>query len=248
MKEPKIEDFTIVDKLTGTEFVNETEYEDAMKKFLIDKDVILHLCADIGSDSIFYQNDPTYHVIKIGIDIGVQNYNIPEWMIVKGIIANPVCKDLSTAPGFHKENDIDEGMFLVNHCFRIIDIAYKKHNLKWHCLENPSKGRLKEIIGQPNYIYQPWQYGSPWTKGTALWTGGIFEIPKPIYKKWDDVPKIPELYTRPGRPKPGLAFFHKSAVNLIPEMQWASEYIKTDADIRSMCSQGFAEAFYKCNP
>jgi hypothetical protein len=31
-------------------------------------------------------------------------------------------------------------------------------------------------------------------------------------------------------------------------MQWAKEYIKTDSDIRSMCSQGFAREFYLANP
>lgn len=39
------------------------------------KKVILHLCADIGSDSLFYQNDNNYEVIKIGKEIGVENYS-----------------------------------------------------------------------------------------------------------------------------------------------------------------------------
>ena len=48
---------------------------------------------------------------------------------------------------------------------------------------------------------------------------------------------------------PGVCIiFHKAAVDLIPEMQWAKESIKCDADIRSMCSRGFAEAFYLVNP
>ena len=66
--------------------------------------------------------------------------------------------------------------------------------------------------------------------------------------KWEDVPKNEKLYTRPGRGKPALAFLHKSAVDLIPEFQWAKEHIKCDADIRSLCSQGFAKAFYETNP
>lgn len=132
-------------------------------------------------------------------------------------------------------------MFLVNHCLRII----KETNPKWWVLENPANGRLKEILGPPKAIYQPWQYGSPWTKKTALW--GKFIMPEPIYEKWEDVPKIPELYTRPGRSKPALAFLHKSSIELIPEFSWAKEYIKCDADIRSMCSQGFAKEFYKAN-
>ena len=73
-------------------------------------------------------------------------------------------------------------------------------------------------------------------------------MPKKLYTKWDTVPKNPLLYIRPGRSKPGLVYFHKSAVDLIPEMQWAKAHIKCDADIRSMCSDGFAREFYKVNP
>ena len=68
-----------------------------------------------------------------------------------------------------------------------------------------------------------------------------------IYENWEDVPKNEALYIRPGRSKPGLVYFHKSAVDLIPEMQWAKESIKCDADIRSMCSRGFAQEFFKNN-
>ena len=201
---------------------------------------ILHLCADLGSDSRPYQLNSEYKVILIGEKIGVENYTPTEK--IYGIIANPVCTELSTAKGFHKENDIEKGMFLVNHCLRIIEIAEPKF---W-VIENPFNGRLKDVLGKPKAVYQPWEYGSPWTKKTALW--GNFNIPVPLYDNWVDVPKIDELYIRPGRPKPALAFLHKSAVDLIPEMQWAKEHIKCDADIRSMCSQGFAKAFYEANP
>jgi len=204
-----------------------------------EKKIILHLCADIGSDSIFYQNNPEYHVMEIGKDIGVENYTPPK--NVYGIIANPPCQEFSIAPGYDKTGNEEKGLFLVEHCIRIIQEA----NPVWYVIENPATGRLKNYLGKPNYIYQPWEFGSPWTKKTALW--GVFNKPDRIYKKWEDVPKIPKLYVRPGRTKPGLVYFHKSAVKIIPEMQWASEYIKTDADIRSMCSQGFAKAFYEAN-
>ena len=204
------------------------------------KKIILHLCADLGSDSIFYQNDPNYEVQLVGELIGVEGYIPPA--NVHGIIANPVCTELSTAPGFHKENDVAKGMILVNECLRII----KEANPKWWVLENPANGRLKEELGKPNFIYQPWEFGSPWTKRTALW--GSFIKPLKKYTVWENVPKNEKLYVRPGRPKPALAFLHKSAVDLIPEFQWAKDRIKCDADIRSMCAQGFAEAFYKANP
>lgn len=203
------------------------------------KKIILHLCADLGSDSIYYQNDDSYEVIMVGEKIGVENYYPPK--NVYGIIANPVCTEFSTAGGFDKTGDLEKGMFLVNHCLRIMQEA--KHS--WCVMENPFNGRLKEKIGQPDYVYQPWEFGSPWTKKTALW--GNFKHPKKIYTKWEDVPKNDKLYIRPGRQKPGLVYFHKSAIELIPEMQWARDKIKCDADIRSMCSQGFAREFYLAN-
>lgn len=204
------------------------------------KKIILHLCADLGSDSLFYQLDSDYEVMMIGEEIGVENYKGSD--DIYGVIANPVCKELSLANGFHKENNVEKGMILVNHCLRIISEC---KNLKFWQLENPANGRLKEFLGKPKLVYQPWEYGSPWTKKTALW--GEFNIPDKTYDKWEDVPKNDKIYVRPGRPKPALAFLHKSAVNLIPEFEWAKDKIKCDADIRSMCSQGFAKAFYEFN-
>ena len=37
------------------------------------KKIILHLCADIGSDSRFYDISDDYEVIRIGEEIGVEN-------------------------------------------------------------------------------------------------------------------------------------------------------------------------------
>lgn len=201
---------------------------------------ILHLCADLGSDSKYYQLDPEYQVIMVGEDIGVENYEPPK--NVHGIIANPVCTEFQTINGYGKVNDTEVGMSLVNHCLRIIKTAKPK----WWVMENPARGELRKIIGEPVAVYQPWQFGSSWTKATALW--GDFTMPERPFKKWEDVPDKLPLYTRPGRGKPNLAFLHKSAVDLIPEMQWAKDRIKTDADIRSMCSDGFARAFYLANP
>ena len=203
------------------------------------KKIILHLCADIGSDSRFYDLSDDYEVIRIGEEIGVENYTPPA--NVHGVIANPVCTDLSRARIGGKARNIDKGMFLVNHCLRIID----KCNPVWWVLENPATGALRTRLGAPKYEYQPWQYGSPWTKKTALW--GNFKMPAPLYESWECVPKIPELYVRPTRGKPSLAFLHVSAKRHIREMDWASDRLKTDADLRSWCSQGFAKQFFNAN-
>lgn len=82
--------------------------------------IILHLCADTGSDSKVYK-DNGYTVITIGSDIGVENYHPPK--NVYGIIANPVCTEFSTARSDGKARNPEEGMKLVRECQRIIEEA-----------------------------------------------------------------------------------------------------------------------------
>ena len=198
---------------------------------------ILHLCADTGSDSKPYK-DAGYEVILVGSKIGVENYHPPK--DVYGVIANPVCTEFSIARGFHKAGNYEKGLFLVRECQRII----AECDPVFWVIENPASGRLKEFLGEPTMTYEPWHFGSPWTKKTALW--GKFNKPQRVYSKWEDVPKNPALYVRPGRPKPSMAFLHKSAAALIPEFACFSP--DSDMEFRSLCSQKFAQAFFKVNP
>ena len=203
------------------------------------KKIILHLCADIGSDTRYYQLDNNYEVIKIGKDIGVENYNPP--VNVYGIIANPVCTEFSIAKGFHIDGDLRKGMFLVNHCLRII----KECNPTFWVIENPATGKLKDFLGEPDFIYQPWEFGSPWTKKTALW--GKFNKPNKIFSNWENIEKIEKLYIRGNRKKPSLVYLHKNDKYKIKEWEWAYDLINNDMSLRSMCSDGFAKAFYEAN-
>jgi hypothetical protein len=194
---------------------------------------ILHLCADLGSDSYPFQTDPEYNVIRVGQDPGVENFNYNGQ--VWGIIANPPCTEFSTASGFDKKTEADDSILI--HCLRIIE----ETRPEWWVIENPANGTMKELLGPPVMVYQPWEYGSPWTKKTALW--GVFNKPLKKYNAWHQVEKNPKLYVRPGRPKPSLAFLHKSAIHDIEEFRPFVEHVKTDADFRSLCSLGFAQAF-----
>lgn len=198
--------------------------------------IILHLCADTGSDTKPWR-DAGYNVICVGSSIGVENYHPPKG--VYGVIANPVCTEFSIAQGFHRSGDYEKGMFLVRECQRII----AECNPVFWVIENPATGRLKEFLGQPTMTYEPWHYGSPWTKKTALW--GKFNIPPKKYSRWEDVPKNPNLYVRPGRPKPSMAFLHKSAIRHIDEFNCFT--VDSDMEFRSLCSQKFAQAFYEAN-
>lgn len=198
---------------------------------------ILHLCADTGSDTKPYR-DAGYNVILVGKDIGVENYHPPK--DVYGIIANPVCTEFSTARSTGKARNPDQGMFLVDRCIRII----KACNPHFWVIENPAKGVLRRYMtGWPKYEYEPWWYGSPWTKRTALW--GNFNIPPRVYHDWSQIERIEGLYTRPGRGKPSLACMHKSHKRFIREFDPFE--VDSDMEFRSLCSQKFAQAFYEAN-
>jgi hypothetical protein len=206
------------------------------------KKIILHLCADTGSDSKPYSDDPNYEVILVGKKIGVENYKPPK--NIHGIIANPVCLEFSTARTGGKALNPDNGMKLVKECLRIIDEA--KPN--WHVIENPATGRLRDFLGTPSAIYQPYHYGSPWTKKTALW--GNFTMPKILYKSWEELDPYynNKLYIKPGRTKPSLVHLHKNSILYIEEFKSFIGKIKTDMEFRSLCSQKFAKEFKKVNP
>lgn len=195
------------------------------------------MCADTGSDSKPYR-DNGYEVILVGKDIGVENYHPPK--DVYGIFANPVCTEFSTARSNGRARNPEKGMEIVKECQRIISEA---GDIKFWVIENPATGRLKDYLGVPTMMYEPWHYGSPWTKKTALW--GKFNIPPRKYSKWEDVPKLDGLYQRPGRGKPSLAFMHKNHSKLIPEFSCFNP--DSDMEFRSLCSQKFAQAFFEVN-
>ena len=208
------------------------------------KKIILHLCSHTGSDSHYYDLDDDYTVIKVGIDIGVQNFS-PEYPIY-GVIGNPVCTNFSMAGGVVRtEEELDEGMFLVNECLRVIEECKALGGLKFWVLENPARGVLHKRIGQPKYKYQPWEYGSSWTKHTALW--GDFNMPEKIVKNRADVVIREGLYIRSRDTLPSLVLMHKSAIEFMPEYEWCKEDINNDSDIRSLCSDGFAKGLYESN-
>jgi hypothetical protein len=185
--------------------------------------IILHLCADIGSDSISYKEN-SYDVRLIGSDIGVENYHPPN--NVYGIIANPPCTHFSIARTTAKTSrDLKEGMRLVKECLRIIwECQYnigetqRKSNLQFWSIENPATGFLKWFLGKPVFEYRQWEYGADMVKKTALW--GMFNIPEvPI---WMDIPKIGSTSNK----------------------GWAKKRTKGG---RSICPIGFAKAFYEAN-
>lgn len=194
--------------------------------------VILHLCADLGTDSKPYR-DAGYDVRCVGKDIDVRKYEPPE--NVYGIIANPVCTMFSNARcNAKKPRDFKEGMELVEACLRVVwkcqykpvsDTA-KYTRLKFWALENPYRGMLKHFIGEPKFTYSPWEYGDSYMKETALW--GYFNAPpkthffRPITLKKFDALKTHEIHPE-----------HMDTM--------------TRTERRSVCSEKFAKAFFEAN-
>ena len=195
------------------------------------KKVILHLCADIGSDSKPYQDRPEeYEVIRVGQAIGVENYSPPSG--VYGVIANPPCTMFSIARTNAKTaRDMREGTRLVQECLRIIwecqyymVAKHVPHKLAFWVIENPGTGYLRNYLGKPAFEYCQSDFGEDATKRTALW--GNFVAPKkPIW------------------------FANKlkgrSTCDLITPMTHRSKEVRMHA--RSECSPKFAQSFFEAN-
>ena len=192
--------------------------------------IILHLCADTGSDTKPYK-EAGYDVRLIGSEIGVENYHPPQ--NVYGIIANPPCTMFSIARGTRakKPRDLREGMFLVQHCLRIIwecmydtPITTFTPSLKFWAIENPATGMLKHFLGKPSYQYSPDEFGANWTKRTALW-GKFNEPHRPFFLRNKLVGKsIKETFTPMTVCDP-----------------------KERMDLRSNAYEGFTKAFFNAN-
>lgn len=193
--------------------------------------IILHLCADIGSDSKPYEENG-YKVIRIGSDIGVENYHPPE--NVYGIIANPPCTMFSIARGTTAKipRNLEEGMKTVKECLRIIwECQYRTplnkftSNLKFWIIENPATGMLKYFIGKPAYTYCPSEFGGDFTKKTALW--GHFAPPMKPFMTFGKLPP------------------YKSVCDIMGKHTVKDDYERMNK--RSICYYDFALAFYEAN-
>ena len=197
--------------------------------------IILDLCGGTGAWSKPYK-DAGYDVRVITLpENNVVDYIPPK--NVYGILAAPPCTEFSPAKE-GQPRDFELGMSIVNACIRII---HTTKPIFW-ALENPS-GYLHRWLGLPRIVFHPWFYGDPWTKKTSVW--GEFNAPIDKYHHWEDVPKNENLYIRPGRKKPSIAFLHKSAKDeCFPDFKHECE---NDAEFRSITPAGFAKAFFEAN-
>ena len=125
-------------------------------------------------------------------------------------------------------------MEIVKACLEIIWFCQEKPvsntakftRLKFWAIENPYYGLLKNFIGKPAFTFDPYEFGDPYKKRTALW--GNFNEPKKVCADLkSSLVKFDKLSTKEIHPE----FYGKL----------------TRTERRAITPQGFAKAFFEAN-
>lgn len=213
------------------------------------KKIILDICGGTGAWSKPYQENPEYKVYNLTLpdhDI-LDSHTIPSevWIAIQegqvyGILAAPPCTEFSIARNdktAKKKRDLAEGMKTVRQCLNYVEWSQckkfrKGQGLQFWCLENPASGYLRKFLGKPALEFDPFEFGDPYSKKTALW-GNFSEPKKKLVKA-----------TRGSMVKYASDFKDLKPVD--PEYQKRLG-IDTRTIRRSITPQGFAKAFYDAN-
>lgn len=132
--------------------------------------VILDLCAGSGAWSAPYKR-AGYRVVRVTLPQKDVRTFVAKGLRVWGIVAAPPCTEFSLVRnGSKKPRDFAGGMECVNAVLRIV----QQTRPQWWALENPV-GMLSQWLGTPRDVFDPCDFGDPWTKRTALW--GSFALP-----------------------------------------------------------------------
>lgn len=149
------------------------------------KKLILDLCGGTGSWSRPYSEHPdTYEVLIIDPqewlpdDPGTGDVRLFKHLKSKrkvhGILAAPPCTHFSASGARWWEakgpQALLDGLSVADACARIV----LTHEPEWWAMENPV-GRLRSYYGDPALIFDPCDYGDPYTKRTLIW--GKFNTP-----------------------------------------------------------------------
>lgn len=218
--------------------------------------IILDLCGGTGAWSRPYKEEG--YNVKVWT---LPHYDVRRWreyetmndvldMNVYGILAAPPCTMFSFARTNAKTpRNLYEGMECVRACLDIVWTSMetigptkskKPFTCKFWALENPYFGLLKNFLGKPAFIFDPWEFGDGYQKRTALW--GNFNEPK----------KNPVTMSAKAKAKAktnsylhtiGTKFDMLKSKDIHPE-----SFGEFDCQTRrSITPQGFARAFFEAN-
>ncbi|MGE5166369.1 MAG: hypothetical protein ACM3IH_20425 [Sphingobacteriales bacterium] len=142
------------------------------------------------------------------------------------VFAFPPCTHLAVSGArWFKDKGLPaliKGLTVVNSCREICEAS----GSPW-MLENPV-GTLATYWREPDYTFDPCDYGDPYTKKTCLWTGGGFVMPEKISHG--------DMFAEPTRVEPTLG----SMIHLMPPSE-------DRGDLRSITPMGFARAVFRAN-
>lgn len=185
-------------------------------QFLFNR-IILDLCGGTGAWSKPYA-DAGYEVVIVDPCADTGDIRLFKHLGrgVHGILAAPPCTVFANSGARWKrtEQETLEGLSVVDACLRMVAV----YRPVFWALENPV-GKLRKYLGPPALIFDPCDYGDPYTKKTLLW--GRFNLPVKTL--------VP--------PVEGSKMFKKYGGK--------SERTKR---LRSITPPGFARAFFKANP
>ena len=134
--------------------------------------IILDLCGGTGAWSRPYA-DAGYDVRLVTLpDADVRMMEFPGG--VHGILVGPPCTHLAASGARWWQakgpSVLLEALSVADACCRLVLMCKPK----WWAMENPV-GRLRRFYGPPTMMFNPCDYGDPWTKRTCLW--GEFAAP-----------------------------------------------------------------------
>lgn len=111
--------------------------------------------------------------------ITLPNFDVREYYLPKtvyGILAAPPCTHFTNSGAQYWKRKDQDGRTLadtqiITHCLRIIATT----SPKFWAMENPT-GRFGKWMGKPQLVFNPCDFGDPYTKRTCIW--GRFNIPE----------------------------------------------------------------------
>jgi hypothetical protein len=129
---------------------------------------VLDLCGGTGAWSEPYRK-AGYDVELVTLPAADVRSYVPSGE-VHGVLAAPPCTEFSVAKCGGR--DFSKGLESVVACLRIIALCRPV----WWALENPGRSLVARWLGPAVETWEPYEFGDPWTKRTALW--GNYTIPK----------------------------------------------------------------------
>jgi hypothetical protein len=126
--------------------------------------VVYELCSGSGEWSKPYK-DAGYIVRRIDLPTDIRLLPKPDHP-VHGILAGPPCDKFANSGARWPRTDaeIKDALSIADACLRMVALCRPA----WWALENPI-GKLPRWYGPPQFIFDPCDYGDPYTKKTCLW-------------------------------------------------------------------------------